>query len=85
MENKGYHLIDINKGVVGELSKVYEEIEEVKDADAQGVAIMLLTELSDTIGAIESYLEKHHPTITIEDLIKMNKVTKRVFNSGHRG
>ena len=80
----GYHLRNIEKGVLGELSKIYEEVEEVKDADEQGVSIMLLVELSDMLGAVEAYLEKHHPSISLQDLINMKKVTQRAFESGGR-
>tara|TARA_R110000851_G_scaffold300326_1_gene456440 strand:+ start:210 stop:458 length:249 start_codon:yes stop_codon:yes gene_type:complete len=79
-----YHLRSIEKGTIGELSKVYEEIEEVKDSDEQGVDLMVLVELSDVIGAIESYLEKHHKSISLTDLIVMSDVTKRAFRSGRR-
>ena len=79
-----YHLRSIEKGTIGELSKVYEEIEEVKDSDEQGVHLMVLVELSDVIGAIESYLEKHHKSISLTDLIVMSDVTKRAFRSGRR-
>lgn len=80
----GYHLKKIKKGVVGDLSKIYEEVEEIKDAEEQGISLMVLLELSDTIGAIELYLEKHHPTITLEDLKKMSSLTRRSFESGER-
>lgn len=55
----GYHLATINKGVLGELSKVREEVEEAMDAQAQGVKIMLLVELSDMIGAMKAVAEKN--------------------------
>lgn len=80
----GYHKREIKKGKIGELSKVYEEIEEVKDAEEQGVEIMVLLELSDALGAIEHYLEKHHPSISIDDLKKMSKLTRGAFESGER-
>jgi phosphoribosyl-ATP pyrophosphohydrolase len=80
----GYHIRDIKRGEFGELSKVYEEIEEIKDAAEQGVKLMLLIELSDLLGAVEGYLEKHHQGITIEDLLKMKDVTKRAFKTGGR-
>lgn len=57
----GYHLRKISKGVLGELSKVKEELEEAEDAQAQGVKIMLLVELSDMIGAIKAVAEKMVP------------------------
>lgn len=80
----GYHLIEPPRGEFGELSKVYEETAELADADKQGATLMLLQELSDLIGAIEGYLNKHHPTITLDDLIKMKDITKRAFESGAR-
>lgn len=79
-----YHIHEITKGEIGELSKIYEEIDEVKDAAIQQGSIMLLLELSDTIGAIECFLEKYHPSVSINDLIKMSDITKRAFKSGER-
>lgn len=80
----GYHLREIPKGVLGQLSKIYEEIEEVKDANEQDNPIMVLLELSDVIGAIESYLGTYHPNLGIDDLIKMSEATQRAFRSGAR-
>lgn len=80
----GYHIKDIKKGCVGDLSKVYEELDEVKDAEEQGVELMVLLELSDLLGAVECYLVKNHPSISLEDLIKMKNLTKRSFLSGER-
>jgi hypothetical protein len=45
---------------------------------------MVLVELSDMLGATQLYLEKHHPSITIVDLLKMSDVTQRAFKSGSR-
>ena len=84
MSEYGYHITKINKGELGELSKVYEEVEEIKDADKQACVIMVLLELSDTLGAIGAYLEKHHPSITLSDLIVMKDITKRAFKNGRR-
>lgn len=78
----GYHLKKIKKGVLGELSKIREELEEAEDAQVQGVKIMLLVELSDMIGAIKAVAEKQG--CTLEDLIKMQEVTERAFKSGAR-
>jgi hypothetical protein len=80
----GYHLSDIPKGVVGEASKVFEEVAEFKDALDQDISLMAIHELSDVYGAIESYLANHHPSITVDDLRKMSNVTKRAFVNGHR-
>lgn len=83
-EPVGYHLANINRGVFGEDSKIFEEVDEFADALDQGVVLMALIELSDLVGAIKGWLAKHHPSITLADLDKMAEVTKRVFESGHR-
>lgn len=80
----GYHLNKIERGVFGEISKITEEFEEFKDANLQGVKLMELQELSDMLGAIEGYLTKNHPGITMNDLIDMSNVTQRAFKSGDR-
>lgn len=80
----GYHIAKIARGVYGEDSKIYEEIDEFVDALDQGVAIMALVELSDVIGAIKGWLVKNHPSITLDDLIAMSAVTDRAFESGAR-
>lgn len=80
----GYHIRKIERGVLGEASKVREETEEFLDAVDQGVSIMALVELSDLIGAIDSYLAKHHPGVTMDDLKAMNAVTRRAFENGRR-
>lgn len=80
----GYHLTHIEKGVLGEASKVLEETNEFVDAVAQGVSIMALVELSDLVGAIEAYLAKHHPSMSLDDLRAMSFVTKRAFENGRR-
>jgi hypothetical protein len=83
-KNAGYHLRSIEKGVLGEASKVREEIEEFIDAEKQGVSIMSLVELSDAVGAMSAFLERHHPSISIHDLCEMSRVTRRAFANGHR-
>jgi len=69
----GYHLDKIKKGEIGEASKIREELAELKDAEAQGVRIMALVELSDMYGAIYRYLEKHFPETTMEDLRQLSE------------
>lgn len=83
-QKPGYHLREIEKGVLGESSKIREEFEEFLDAEMQGVAVMQLVELSDMMGAVEAYLEKHFPGIAITDLLTMSWVTQRAFKNGHR-
>lgn len=83
-QNPGYHITSIPKGEFGELSKVVEELNEALDAKRQGSELMTLVELSDLIGAVSGYLEKHHPSMTLDDLIKMSDITQRAFKNGRR-
>lgn len=84
LKRSGYHLTEIPKGTIGEISKIKEEILEAEDAKEQGIEIMVLLELADAVGAIELYLEKHHPTVKLQDLKLMSDVTRRAFENGKR-
>ncbi len=79
----GYHINKIERGEFGEFSKIKEEFLEAEDALEQDNKVMLLTEMSDMIGAIESYCLKYH-NITLENLITMKNATKRAFEDGTR-
>lgn len=81
--NPGYHLTNIQKGKLGEISKIQEELDELKDAEAQHCKLMMLIELSDLYGAIESFLKKF-PGISMNDLADMNYITRRAFENGRR-
>lgn len=81
----GYHMRNIDKGVLGDPSKIFEEVEEFMDAVDQKVSVMALVELSDLMGAVDAYLAKHHPSISFDDLRAMSDVTKRAFVNGRRG
>lgn len=82
--NYGYHKKTIQKGILGEFSKIKEELEELEDALDQNNQIMALVELSDLYGAISMFLEKYHPSISMEDVKEMHLATKRSFLLGHR-
>lgn len=79
----GYHITQIQKGTLGELSKVREEFEEAVDAHCQDNPVMLLLELADMLGAIEAVAAKYN--ITLADLVRMHEATKRAFTDGTRG
>ncbi len=80
----GYHLRPISKGTFGEASKIEEEVQEFLEALEQGSPVMALVELSDLIGAIEGWLTKYHPTVTLDHLRTMSAATQRAFRNGHR-
>lgn len=80
----GYHLAKIPRGNYGEISKIEEEVAELRDADNQDCDVMVLVELSDLVGAIEGYLEEKFTGFTIQDLIKMAAITRRAFENGER-
>lgn len=80
----GYHLREIKRGVLGTSSKIREELEELEDAEEQGIKVMALVELADMIGAIDLYLEHNFADITLQDLIRMSEVNQRAFKNGHR-
>lgn len=79
----GYHKVNIEKGILGEMSKITEEINELEDAVAQDANVLIICELCDLIGAIEAYTEKRF-NLTLEDLITMKNMTKESFNEGKR-
>lgn len=78
----GYHKKKIKRGVVGEFSKIEEEFYEAQDAHETDNKVMLFQELSDMLGAIEEYISKYN--LTLEDLIVMKNLTKKVFKEGYR-
>ena len=78
----GYHTAVINKGVLGEISKIEEELNELKDAENQGSKIMMMVELSDLYGSIEEYAIKN--AVTMEDIKTFSDITKRAFKNGER-
>jgi hypothetical protein len=80
----GYHLTDITRGVIGDSSKIAEEVAELIDAEQQDCKIMALVELSDLYGAMDAYLAKNFPDIKMSDIQTMSKITVRAFLNGHR-
>ena len=78
----GYHKKEIDKGVLGEFSKIKEEFQELEDAFEQKDTILILCELSDMIGAIEEYIKKWN--IDIHTLKVFSDKTKQAFKDGKR-
>jgi phosphoribosyl-ATP pyrophosphohydrolase len=78
----GYHLDKIEKGIIGEASKITEEYQEFIDAVKQGNRVMEIIELSDLLGAISLYVQRYN--LTLRDLETMSEVTKRAFINGAR-
>jgi phosphoribosyl-ATP pyrophosphohydrolase len=78
----GYHRVEIEKGEIGEVSKITEEYQELIDAYMQSDKVMIVCELTDLIGAIEEYAKKFN--LTLEDLKKFSDKTKSAFLEGKR-
>ncbi len=77
-----YHINKIEKGILGEFSKIKEEFQELEDAFHQNNKILQICELSDLIGSIEEYIKKYN--ITLNDLISFSNLTKSAFKDGTR-
>ena len=78
----GYHDREIEKGEIGYISKVEEEVEEYKDALEQDNIILQLVELSDIYGALEALAKRYN--LTMDNLKKMSDRTKSAFLDGSR-
>lgn len=77
-----YHKVDIQKGVVGEFSKIREEFEELQDAESQQCKGLIICELCDLVGAIEEYAKKYG--MSLADLKQFSDMTKSAFLEGKR-
>lgn len=84
LDKPGYHLVAIPRGELGELSKIQEELDELRDAMAQGSRVMAAVELSDMMGAIQAFIDRHLPGTTIQDLLTFSAITQRAFINGRR-
>ena len=78
----GYHKTKIEKGILGEFSKIKEEFQELEDAIEQKDTILTLCELSDMIGAIEEYLKRWN--MNLNTLKTFSDKTKLAFKEGKR-
>ena len=78
----GYHKQEIDKGNLGESSKIVEELQELIDAEEQSCRILVHVELSDLYGALESCANSYG--LSMEDLKQMSDLTKDAFKSGDR-
>lgn len=82
-EVKGYHLTKIEKGVLGEFSKIKEEFDELSDAHLQQNKVLEICELCDLLGAIKHYASEKF-NLSLEDLIQFMQSTERAFENGGR-
>lgn len=83
IKGSGYHQRGFVKGQIGEVSKIFEEFEEFKDAVKVDDKILQLCELSDLMGSIDEYVRQTF-NLCLEDLIKNNHKTKKAFEVGRR-
>lgn len=79
----GYHKREIIiKGILGDTSKIKEELDELEEALEQDNKILALCEIADLYGAVEAVA--HSLGVSMEDVQKMAAATKRAFQSGER-
>lgn len=78
----GYHSRVIEKGVFGQVSKIQEELDELKDAEESGTKILALCELADLYGALREFARNRG--CTMDDLRKMADLTESAFKEGSR-
>jgi hypothetical protein len=78
----GSYKENIIKGVYGDSSKILEELQELQDAEKQGVEIIIHVELSDLYGALEAVAQKYNLSMT--DLKEMSDLTKSALVEGER-
>jgi phosphoribosyl-ATP pyrophosphohydrolase len=78
----GYHTVKIVKGELGKSSKIQEELDELLDAEKQGVKILIHCELADLYGALRAVAETHG--LTMKDLEQMIDLTAAAFREGER-
>lgn len=79
----GYHINKIEKGKIGEFSKIKEEFQELEDAFQQKDKVLQICELTDLIGAIEIFSSTKFG-ISLEDLKKFSDKTVASFVEGTR-
>ncbi len=79
----GYHKREIPKGVLGKTSKLREELEELEDAEEQGILLLAMCELADIYGALEALAIQTYG-VTMKDLQQMSEATARAFKDGSR-
>lgn len=78
----GYHLKEIEKGVLGQFSKIREEFEEAQDAFEQNDSILIICELADMVGAVEEYVKRWN--LDLLSLKQFSDKTKSAFKEGKR-
>ena len=78
----GYHATKISRGVLGQSSKIQEELDELRDAESQGAKILIHCELADLYGALTACAATYG--LTPDDLKTMANLTKNAFEVGQR-
>lgn len=78
----GYHRRAIKKGVLGAVSKIREELEELEDAEEQGIRILAACEMADLYGALRAFAAGRGLSMT--DLEAMANATASAFLDGSR-
>lgn len=71
-------MTSIPKGVLGQASKIEEELLEYLDACEQGCVLMALNELADVMGAMRAYSQRFSAIFRFEELLTHSMVLEPV-------
>jgi len=71
-----FHEKEIKKGILGELSKIQEELDEALEAEGRNQDLLLILELADIIGAVGLVSEKYG--ISLDQLVTFAKLRRQV-------
>lgn len=77
--------ISIPKGVDGEVSKIVQCSAQMADAQLTRNPILALNDAACVVGAVKTWLRKHHASLTMDDLLKMAEVHEQVMRPGTVG
>lgn len=78
-----WHKREIPRGVLGEVSKIREELYELEDALEQDAKVMVLVEAADIVGAVGAFAKKAF-NFSLEDLVKMAEITARARSANEQ-
>lgn len=80
-----YHKREIQKGEVGCVSKIREELDELEEVAERGQRILCLWELADIYLAMEMFIERNYGhMLSMSDVEQLAHETRLAFRDGTR-